>query len=99
MAMLHDTTAALVLLEDVTNAQFRLEWVFKDRTDEYWVDPLSSSRSSYTLTNTVMNLKSEHFFFKSSKVCDSELRVHPLCHFLPFHLLHFVDKARTEASK
>lgn len=33
MAVPHDTIAALVLLEDVTKEQFRLERVFKDRAD------------------------------------------------------------------
>lgn len=52
--------------------------------------------SESTFTSSLLASNQTTFSFSSSRVRGSELA---RCHFLPFHLLHFVADARTLASK
>lgn len=65
-----DMIAALALREDITNVQFKLEWVLSDRTDVLAHDDDHSSNGGSTIIPSppgayllASHLKSDYFFF------------------------------------
>lgn len=85
MAVPHDAVAALVLLKDVANAQFRLWRVFRGCTDALARDDDRSSSGgcagihslhapAHTLPVLAPRLKSDQFFFTFPKPVALNLR-------------------------